>query len=173
MFKDLIINFNKKSRCQKELVEEIEYKIQEKCNEIDSLKKDIAELKNEEDLISYPSWVDEILKPFSEEVKKELNAEWYRILGPFGMLSETAVYWYKDKEEKETVGKIKIMPYKIREGIFKYKIILEDNEWPKLQSDASLKNKIKFDGSFHYYEDILPNDEKSILKIIRQGAEFE
>jgi len=64
----------------------------------------------------FPSWHEHLLKPIIEELVKFIPCHHYRISGPFGICSESPVFFYQDAEGKGNYKYIFFLPLDLQKG---------------------------------------------------------
>lgn len=106
-----------------EKVEKKEEKFRLRVKQLERLKADIEKLNNERFIgCNHPSWIDCLVIPIAETFSKELGME-YQTYGPFGMRSQTSIYWKPDFEktitEKQTYH-LSLVPLNLDEGQLGY-----------------------------------------------------
>ena len=92
---DIIQRYINDSMFYLEQKRKLEQKVEQKKAQILRLEKRIDKLK-------YPSWVDNILEPIAEAMLWVMEGwEYYDIMGPFGITSETSIYFYREGVPEE------------------------------------------------------------------------
>lgn len=111
-YKNIVSAYHQKVSVKQAEEERLRNAIEKKTLQIERLKKKEAKL-------GYVSWINEIIKPLAEELRKKLNKKHVDILGPFGINCQTSIWFYNTEKERAAckVKSITLRPYDLEEGI--------------------------------------------------------
>ena len=86
---------------------------------IERRQKQIERLQKKGKKLGYVYWIDEIVKPLAEELRKKLGKKYTDILGPFGINCQTSIFFYDTQKQRDAckVKSITFQPGDLSEGI--------------------------------------------------------